>query len=246
MGDDEAARTAIFLHHGLGAIEAWKEIPARLCAENDVRAIVYDRWGYGCSTPRPRFEPRFMEAEVPVLMEIIEAGGAAPVDLVGHSDGATVALLAAAWHPGRVRSVVSIAAHTFVEPQTTTSIEALRSSQVRGAAPAWLGRLHAGRGNELLEAWADVWLGQVHAAWDVRSELSGIRCPVLALQGDGDEFGSDEQLVAIGDRVAQAEVWRVAGAGHSPHLDVDDEFVERVARFWAWDSLDITRTRTKD
>ncbi len=233
----------MFLHHGLGAIEAWKEIPGRLCTAHGVRAVIYDRWGYGGSEARRRFEPGFMEAEVAVLMEIVDALGAglepraavaqdvAPVDLVGHSDGATIALLAAAWHPDRVRSVVSIAAHTFVELETTTSIQALREALQGGASPAWLRRLHGDRGDPLLEAWAEVWLGQVHAKWDVRSELSDIRCPVLALQGDADEFGSDEQLAVIGERVGDAEIWRPRG-GHSPHHDAVEDFVRRVGDFW--------------
>ena len=150
---------------------------------------------------------------------------------MGHSDGATIALLAAAWHPDRVRSVVSIAAHTFVEPETTASIQALRHALQRGAAPAWLGRLHGDRGGSLLDAWADVWLGQVHAKWDVRSELSAVRCPVLALQGDADEFGSDEQLAVIGERVREVEIWRLHG-GHSPHHDAAEECVRRVGDLW--------------
>jgi len=221
----------VFLHDGLGAIEAWKEIPRRLATDHGMRAVIYDRWGYGGSEARRRFEPGFMEAEVPVLMEIVDAIGAGPVDLVGHSDGATIALLAAAWHPDRVRSVVSIAAHTFVEAETTASIRALRQALQRDAAPAWLGRLHGDRGGSLLDAWADVWLGQVHAKWDVRSELLALRCPVLALQGDADEFGSDEQLTVIGERVRDAEIWRLRG-GHSPQHDAADEFVRRVGDFW--------------
>jgi pimeloyl-ACP methyl ester carboxylesterase len=171
-----------------------------------------------------------MEAEVPTLMEIVDAIGAGPVDLVGHSDGATIALLAAAWHPHRVRLVVSIAGHTFVEPQTT-SIQALQHALQGGAAPAWLRRLHGDRGGPLLDAWADVWLGQVHAKWDVRSELSALRCPVLALQGDADEFGSDQQLAVIGEWVRDAEIWRLRG-GHSPQHDAADEFVRRVGDLW--------------
>lgn len=233
----------MFLHDGLGAIEAWKEIPTRLCADGDVRAVVYDRWGHGGSAARARFEPGFMEAEVAVLMEVVDALGAGleqhsaaarnvvPVDLVGHSDGATIALLAAAWYPDQIRSVVSIAAHTFVEPETTASIQALRDVMRRGASPTWVQRLHGNRGAALLEAWADVWLGQVHARWDVRAELSAIRCPVLALQGDGDEFGSDEQLAVIGKRIRGAEIWRLRG-GHSPQHDATEEFVQRVGDFW--------------
>ena len=231
-GGSCAQRTAVFLHDGLGTIDAWKEIPQQFATDYSVRVVIYDRWGYGGSESRNRFEPGFMEAEVPTLMEVIDAVGSTSVDLVGHSDGATIALLAAAWHPRRVRSVVSIAGHTFVEPETTKSIQALRDGLNRGVSPAWLGRLHGDRGRSLLEAWAGVWLGKSHAEWDVRGELSRVKCPVLALQGDSDEFGTADQLVAISDLVRDVEIWQSCG-GHSVHHDLSEEFVRRVGEFWS-------------
>ncbi|MGD8329641.1 MAG: alpha/beta fold hydrolase [Acidobacteriota bacterium] len=224
-------RTAVFLHHGLGARESWKALPQKLRAASGCRTLVYERWGYGGAERRAAFAPGFMEAEVPTLLEIIDAYADRPVDLVGHSDGATIALLAAAWHPECVRSVVSIAAHTFVEPITTTSIRALLDVAESDGPPGWLTRFHGDRGMQLLRAWADVWLGQVHACWDVRGELASIRRPVFAIQGDADEFGSVEQLEVIARQVADVEAWLVAGVGHTPFAD-EDEFSRRIAEFW--------------
>jgi pimeloyl-ACP methyl ester carboxylesterase len=225
-------RTAVFLHHGLGALESWKALPARLRAAAGMRTLVYERWGYGGSEPRATFAPGFMEAEVPTLVEILDQHTAGPVDLVGHSDGGTIALLTAAEHPSRVRSVVSIAAHTFVEPITTTSIRGLLEAAERDGPPGWLVRFHGERAMELLRAWAEVWLGQVHARWDVRAALAAIRCPVLAIQGERDEFGSRAQLEVIGREVAAAQTWLVEGVGHTPFVD-QQAFARRIARFWA-------------
>jgi pimeloyl-ACP methyl ester carboxylesterase len=151
---------------------------------------------------------------------------------VGHSDGATIALLAASQHQQRVRSVVSIAAHTFVEPMTTSSIRGLLDEAAQRGPQGWLRRFHGDRGHALLCAWAEVWLGQEHASWDIRSSLALIRCPVLAVQGDADEFGSDEQLWAIGREVPAAETWQPRGVGHTP-FDDEEAFCTRVAEFWA-------------
>jgi len=222
----------VFLHHGLGALESWKAMPARLRDAAGVRTLVYERWGYGGSDARPDFEPGFMEAEVPTLVEILDQHTEGPVHLVGHSDGGTIALLTAAVHPERVRSVVSIAAHTFVEPITTRSIGALREAAERDGPPGWLTRFHGARGMPLLDAWAEVWLGQVHARWDVRSELANICCPVLAIQGDGDEFGSREQLEVLGREIEGARTWLVEGVGHTPFVD-QEAFARRIAAFWA-------------
>ena len=231
-GDGSAQRTVVFLHDGLGAIESWKTIPREFSTECSVRTLIYDRWGYGGSEARTFFAAGFMEAEVPTLMEIIDATEMGSVDLVGHSDGATIALLAAAWHPNRIRSVVSIAAHTFVEVETTKSIEALQDQLNTGVTPSWLGRLHGDRGESLLEAWAEVWLGGSHAEWDARSELSQVACPVLAVEGDNDGFGSDKQLEVIGQLVPDTEIWRVQG-GHAPHHELGDAFIRRVGDFWS-------------
>jgi len=226
------AGAAIFLHDGLGAIEAWKDLPERLCAAGRRRGLIYDRWGYGASEPRACFEPRFMEAEVPVLAEIVERHGTKPIDLVGHSDGASIALLFAAAHPEVARSVISIAAHTFVEPVNTKRIEALLRAASAGSMPAWLERLHGDRAAQLLRTWAEVWLGEGHGRWDIRDRLPGIRCPVLAIQGDGDEFGTGVQLDSIHEAVDGAETWLVEGAGHTPHNDRADAVLERCLEFW--------------
>ena len=230
---DDAARTAVFLHHGLGAIESWKALPALLAAAvPGLHCVAYERWGYGKSEARQSFEPGFMEAEVPTLLEMLDELTPQPVDLVGHSDGATIALLAASQHEDRVRSVVSIAAHTFVETVTTTSIRALLDEAERHGVQGWLSRFHGTRGLQLLRAWADVWLGQVHRGWDIRAALSSIRCPVLAIQGDADEFGSDEQLWSIGRAVRRAETWHVRGVGHTPFVD-EPAFAQRIVEFWS-------------
>ena len=223
---------AIFLHDGLGAIEAWKNVPELLSAAAGRRALIYDRWGYGQSDARARFEPGFLEAEVPGLREIVEDEANEPVDLVGHSDGASIALLFAAAHPELVRSVISIAAHTFVEPVNTKRIDAMLRAASAGSMPAWLERLHGDRAEQLLRAWAEVWLGGEHGRWDIRDRLTNIRCPVLALQGDGDEFGTRAQLDSIGEGVSTVETWLMEGAGHTPHADRPDDVVRRSLDFW--------------
>ncbi len=197
-----------------------------------VCCVAYERWGYGASEARDSFAPGFMEAEVPTLLEVLAELTPRPVDLVGHSDGGSIALLAASRFGERVRSVVSIAAHAFVEPITTTSIAALLEAAERDGPQGWLTRFHGPHGLDLLRSWAAVWLGQVHAGWDIRDRLPFVRCPVLAIQGDDDEFGSDEQLWEIGRRIEGAETWRIPGVGHTPFVD-EASFARRIADFWS-------------
>jgi pimeloyl-ACP methyl ester carboxylesterase len=223
--------TVVLLHDGLGAIGSWRALPARLAAALDANALAYDRWGYGRSQERPEFGDRFMEGEVPILLELLEQLGIARPCLVGHSDGGSIALLFAAWHPRRVRAVVTEAAHTFVEPETQGGIRELLALQAAGRTPAWLSKLHGARADDLLRAWSGHWLSGLHARWDIRGELPRVRCPVLAVQGAADEFGTQAQLDSILAAVPGAQSWVVPGCGHTPHSQAEDAFLERVVGF---------------
>ncbi|HKI98646.1 MAG TPA: alpha/beta hydrolase [bacterium] len=228
---DPRRPTLVLLHDGLGAIGSWRELPARLAAELRANTLVYDRWGYGRSEARPAFEDRFMEREVPILLELLEHLGIERPCLVGHSDGGSIALLFAAWHPGRVQAVVTEAAHTFVEPETQAGIRALVALQAAGRTPAWLYKLHEGRADDVLRTWSDHWLSDVHARWDIRGELPGVRCPVLAVQGDADEFGTQAQVDSILAAIAGAQSWIAPSCGHTPHSQAEDAFVKQVRDF---------------
>lgn len=225
------APVLVFLHDGLGAVGGWKNVPERIADALGARAVVTDRWGYGRSEVRPDFPFGFMEAEVEPLAEFLAALNIANPFLVGHSDGGSIALLLAARFPERVRAVVTEAAHVFVERETQAGIEALVALQRAGRTPGWLSRLHGERADALLTAWAAGWLSGEHARWDITPALPGIRCPLLAIQGERDEFGTPRQVDAIVQGVPHAESWMVPGSGHTPHTFVQEEFERRVIAF---------------
>lgn len=228
---DPARETAVFLHDGLGAIGAWKGVAERIGVAAGINALVYDRWGYGRSEPRPSFPLGFMEAEVPVLRELLDTFGLRRAHLIGHSDGGSIALLLTARWPERVHSLTTEAAHSFVEPRTQEGIRALVAAQQAGKTPGWIQRLHGPRGDALLSAWAEGWLSDAHARWCIEDWLGYITLPTLVIQGDADEFGTMAQVYAIVNRIVGAETWIAEGCGHTPHNEAEDEFVKRVAAF---------------
>ncbi len=230
---DGAAPVIVFLHDGLGAVGSWKDVPERIANALGARALVFDRWGYGRSDVRPDFPFRFMEAEVEPLRELLAGLGIPRAFLVGHSDGGSIALLFAARYPASVPAVVTEAAHVFVEPETRAGIAALVALQRAGRTPAWLTRLHGERAEALLGAWAQGWLTAEHARWRITAALPGIRCPLLAIQGERDEFGTPRQVEAIRGGVPHAECWMVPGSGHTPHTAAQAEFERRVISFLA-------------
>ncbi len=181
---DPRRGTVVLLHDGLGAVGSWRGLPQLLSEALQVNTLVYDRWGYGQSEPRAVFQSRFMEAEVPVLAALLAHLGVERPCLLGHSDGGSIALLFAAWHPEQVTAVITEAAHTFVEPETQAGIRDLVALQAAGSTPRWLHKLHGPRAESLLRAWSAHWLSDVHARWDIRGELAR-----RALPGAGDSRG---------------------------------------------------------
>ncbi|MBI3992452.1 MAG: alpha/beta hydrolase [Candidatus Lambdaproteobacteria bacterium] len=228
---DPQRETVIFLHDGLGAVGSWQDMPERIAAATGTNALVYDRRGYGRSAPRDSFPYGFIDQEVPVLLALLEHLKLPRAHLVGHSDGGSISLVFAAQHPARVGVVVTEAAHVFVEPETRAGIAGLLAAQAAGNTPRWLAKLHGARADALLAAWAGGWLSEAHGHWNIARYCADIRGPLLAIQGEHDDFGTLAQVEAIVSRAPRAERWVVPGCGHTPHAEAPDAFFERVSAF---------------
>lgn len=237
---DPAAPALVFLHEGLGSITQWTgrgiDVPARLAVATGGRALVYDRQGYGRSDPMtaPR-HPRYLHDEAwQVLPALLDAAGIDRAVLIGHSDGGSIALLFAAEYPGRAAGVVSEAAHVIVEDVTLDGIRVAKGAfeAPDGRLKAALGRHHGDRTDAVFAAWADVWLSPDFAGFDICDQLPRISAPVLAIQGDGDEYGSPRQLELIAEGVAgPVETWLVPDCAHVPHHQAADRVLPRIADF---------------
>jgi len=224
----------VFLHEGLGSIRQWRDFPAKVCAATGCPGLVYDRYGYGQSDvlAEPRRTVRFMHDEgLTSLPEFLSALKVKDPILVGHSDGASIALIhAGAGHA--VRGVVAMAPHVFIEPVCLTSIAKATTTFETTDLPARLGRYHKDA-RKTFYGWADVWLDPEFKGWDIRSEyLPGVRCPVLAIQGHDDEYGTMEQLEEIKRRVSgPCELVKLENCGHSPFRDQQEKTVGEITRF---------------
>jgi pimeloyl-ACP methyl ester carboxylesterase len=154
--------------------------------------------------------------------------------LFGHSDGGSIALVAASRYPDRVRAVVTEGAHVFVEELTLAGIrearETLRTTDLRER----LWRHHGERTDAVTSAWIDVWLSPEFRDWTIVRHLPAIRCPVLVLQGTDDEYGTPEQVRAIAEGVSgPARAQLIAGVGHTPHRAAPDEVLRLTTAFLA-------------
>ena len=229
------APVIVFLHEGLGSLAMWKDYPAELCAAASARGLVFSRYGYGRSTPRPALEKwpvEFMHAQavevLPALFAQVQLHD--PPWLFGHSDGASIALLYAAAHSERVAGVVAVAPHVFVEDVSVASIEQARVAYAGTDLKRRLARYHDDP-DSAFHGWNDVWLDPDFRSWNIESCLARIRCPVLAVQGEDDEYGTMAQIDAIARRVPQARLLKLPACGHSPHRDQPEALTGAVVSF---------------
>lgn len=226
--------TLVFLHEGLGSLSAWRDFPSRAVAVTGCPALVYSRWGHGQSDPLTgprRTDYLHVEAQS-ALPELLAHTGVENPLLVGHSDGATIALI----HAGSgfsVRGVVAMAPHVFVEPVTVVGVTSAASLWEDGTLKSSLARHHRAP-EPLFTAWNEVWRSPAFRDWNIEPLLSGIRCPLLLIQGENDEYGTLDQLVAIA-RAARSRVESIAlaGVGHSPWRDAPDAVLEAIRDFVA-------------
>lgn len=232
------APTLVFLHEGLGSIAQWKDVPARLGAATGCGVLVYDRWGYGGSEalPPPHARPvDFMQREgLTTVPELLDAAGLERVALVGHSDGATIALMAASTGDARIRAVVSIAAHLFAEDAGLASIARVRRAWGGADLRARLAKYHGDNVDGAFLGWANVWLDPAFRAFNIEPDMAGVTCPVLAIQGTADEYGGPAQIEAISRAVAgPVETLVAAGVGHAPHFEAWPVVGDAITRFLA-------------
>jgi pimeloyl-ACP methyl ester carboxylesterase len=230
---DEDLPTSVFLHEGLGSIDLWRGFPDAVATRaGGPPVVVYSRHGYGRSAPAqlPRpVEYMHHEADV-VLPELLVALGVDRPVLIGHSDGASIALLyAGAGHP--VASLVCIAPHVFVEPE---SIEGVANARQMFEGGDMRERMLVYHDDPVatFRGWNEVWASDDFRTWNIEDRLPGITDPVLVVQGLGDRYGTVAQVDRIEAGVqGRFERLVIDDAGHAPHLDDQDVVADAVARF---------------
>lgn len=233
VGDASSTHpTIVFLHEGLGSVAMWKGFPAAFCAANGLAGVVFSRTGYGRSTPKPAAEswpPDFMHAQAfEVLPALLARLDIERPWLFGHSDGGSIALLHASRFP--VAGVVAVAPHLFVENISIASIEAAKVAFDSGDLRRGLSKYHDDP-DSAFRGWNDAWLSTAFRGWNIEAEVASIGCPVLAVQGENDEYGSLEQIRAIHRRLPKTRLLVMAGCGHSPHRDQPERLIREAGRF---------------
>ena len=234
----EGLPTLLLLHEGLGCVAMWRDFPAKLATVTGCRVVVWSRPGYGGSQPYPEerkkgYMHREAEESLPALIAALHIER--PL-LVGHSDGGSIALIFAGVFPEVPLGIAVLAPHEFVEEVTLAGIRAARSIWESTDWPTKLGRYHQDAARVFAE-WNDTWLSPLFRDWNIEQYLPKIRCPVLAIQGEDDEYATMRQIEVIAEQVPGTELLKLPNCGHTPQRDQEAAvlaallaFVDRVNR----------------
>lgn len=230
VGDHNSEKPLIvFLHEGLGSIPQWKGFPALLCENTGLPGLVYERRGYGKSTPSGKErEKDFLKKEgeimLPALLEKLFPER--PHYVFGHSDGGTVALYYASLNPENLLAAIAEAPHVFLEEISRKGIYRTQQAYVKGRLKDAIDKFHKPHTEDVVMSWTNYWLHPDQKDWNMFNELSRIKKPVGFIQGDKDMFGTFQQAAEIEKRVqGPFEKLLLSNCGHSPHFEKPEEVI---------------------
>lgn len=226
--------TLVFLHDSLGCIELWRQFPQKLGELTTCNVLVYDRLGYGRSGPfaSPERNSDYMETEADRLSEILEKCSVDEAILFGHSDGGSIALIAAAKYPSRILGIITEGAHIFVEDITLQGIREAAHSYRTTDLKSRLEKYHGENTEQLFWAWASTWVKEEFRNWNIEHFLPLIKCPSLIIQGDKDQYGTELQVDRIVSQVSgKAIKLFLPGIDHTPHKTAPDNILSVSAAF---------------
>ena len=229
-GPEPPSAQIVLLHEGLGSVSTWRSFPEQLARQTGLGVIAYSREGYGRSSPLQHpSDLDYLTVEAHRMPSVLDAMGIRQAYLLGHRDGATIALLAASLFADRVLAVLAEAPHLYVEPETQKAVRDVGRAWEDGGLKKALSR-HHDRPEPIFHRWHDLWTSDAFSQrFDIRMCLSQIRCPVFAVQGTGDTFASPRQLADIQRIVTSSRVFWLEGCGHEPHRSFPSEIIRIAA-----------------
>jgi len=231
----EEAPTLVFLHEGLGCVDMWFDFPEQLATATGYGALVYSRSGYGRSDPCAHHRPiRFMHHEgLTVLPELLDKAGIRDYILIGHSDGGSIAIVyAGGTKAAKLRGLITEAAHVFCEDLSVQSIRAAKDAYLRSDLRARLKKYHGRNVDCAFWGWNHVWLHPDFMQWNIEEYLPGIKVPMLAIQGEDDQYGTAAQLDAIVRQVhSPCDRLMLKACRHAPHNEQKEKTLNAMIAF---------------
>lgn len=228
----EGAPAIVFLHEGLGSVSMWRDFPQKVADATGCEAVVYSRAGYGRSDPAtlPRAVGYMHDEGLAVLPALLAELGLERPILFGHSDGGSIALICAGGTDTPLAGVIAMAPHVLVEDISVSSIAQAKVAWTTTDLPARLGKYHNDV-DAVFRGWNDIWLHPDFRAWNIEEYLPRIAVPVMAIQGEDDEYGTMDQIERIARGAKDVELVKLADCRHSPHKDQPQAVIDAVVEF---------------
>lgn len=226
--------TIVFLHDSLGSVQLWRDFPEKLSEATQCNVLVYDRLGYGKSFPMitHKRENNYMELEADVLNDLLSELNINNAILFGHSDGGTIALIAASKYPENVKAVICEAGHIFVEDITVKGVEEALNAYKTTNLPQRLEKYHGDKVEMIVKAWTEIWLSDKFRSWNIEYLLKYIKSPLLFIQGETDEYGTLDQVEKTVSQVkGTAEKFIIPNIGHTPHKESPEIVLNKSIEF---------------
>lgn len=233
-GASSTKAPVLMLHDSLGCVDLWRSFPEALCERLGRRVIAYDRLGFGRSDARTgRPSLHFVEEEAEEVFPRLHAAlGLERFALFGHSVGGGMAANIAARHPEACDALITVSAQAFVEDRTVAGIEHAKRQFQDPAQFARLSRYHGDKARWVLDAWTGTWLSPAFANWSLFDVLPQVICPVLAVHGESDEYGSHRFPESIAERArGPSSALILENCGHIPHREQPEALLDAVDRF---------------
>jgi len=225
----------IFLHEGLGCLEMWRDFPETLCADLQTQGFVYERRGYGKSDMLPQgpWPADYLLTESKVyLPAVLDACGIGECILIGHSDGGSIALIAAALMKDRIKAIITEAAHIYNEEITRAGIREVVKLYEKGNLREKLCCYHGKHTDAVFHRWADTWLSEEFVTWNMEKFLPDIQSPFLLMQGENDEYATVTHARDIARQVSGPVKLRIIPqCGHVPHFQARETVMELIRDF---------------
>lgn len=224
----------VFLHEGLGCLQMWQNFPEELCRKTGCPGLLYDRTGYGKSSPlgsdrTVHYLHDYALCELPEVLQAIIPNR--DYILIGHSDGGSISLISGAEQSPLLKGIVTEAAHVFVEPETIEGIRAADEAFERDHFKG-LYKYHGDKTDNIFKAWSNTWLSNWFKFWNIEYLLPSVQCPLLAIQGKDDQYGTKYQVHSIVSKSSgPSDALFVKNCGHTPHLEQPDLLIEKISEF---------------
>lgn len=224
----------VFLHDSLGSVQLWRDFPENLAEATQCNVLVYDRLGYGKSFPMVTHEREnnYMEAEADVLNDLLSELNINDAILFGHSDGGTIALIAASKYAEKIKAVICEAGHIFVEDITIRGVSEAFTAYKTTDLPERLQKYHGDKVEIIVKAWTEIWLSEKFRTWNIEYLLKNITSPLLFIQGENDYYGTLDQVHQTISQVSgTAEKFIIPHIGHTPHKESPEIVLHKSIQF---------------